>query len=499
MALSLPTIRVGMLSILCGVAAAASNLRADVLYGQPATGVPTITSSYWAPDGSDFDEHVWDSFWLANAGDISEVRWRGGYGGPRPGGTNNIVDFEIAIYPSITVGYEPDTDHPLFKYLISENGGGAPGNAGETFVETVGGVNLYDYHFVLPQTFMAAGRTNYWVQITAWQSGAPNWGFARASGGNGGNFALVPTENGDFHYVHRSGDTAFSLIGTLSNCTVPTVVQNPVPDEMCFNTRSVDLTVVVTGTGPFTYQWRRNGHPVFDGPNGGGTGGGATITGATTDHLHIMSPSYWHEPGDYDCVIANACGPSLSSAARLDVPFGAPNIAVQPGAASACAEGSAQFSVTTAGYAPFHFAWQWEVAVDTFAGIADGPTGFGGTFTGAGTGMLVITGVGAGDARRYRCVVSNACGSATSMPAALTVGGSACGPSCDSIDFNNDGLFPDTADIDDFLSVFSGGPCSNDPPTGSGCGDIDFNNDGLFPDTTDIDSLLSVFSGGDCV
>ncbi len=69
------------------------------------------------------------------------------------------------------------------------------------------------------------------------------------------------------------------------------------------------------------------------------------------------------------------------------------------------------------------------------------------------------------------------------------------GTACDSIDFNNDGLFPDTADIDDFLSVFSGGPCSNDP----NCGDIDFNNDELFPDTLDIDALLSVFSGGPCL
>ncbi|MFO0833283.1 MAG: hypothetical protein U0637_15735 [Phycisphaerales bacterium] len=68
------------------------------------------------------------------------------------------------------------------------------------------------------------------------------------------------------------------------------------------------------------------------------------------------------------------------------------------------------------------------------------------------------------------------------------------GPVCDSIDFNGDGLFPDTADIDDFLSVFSGGPCS----TGT-CGDIDYNNDGLYPDTADIDSLLSVFSGGPCL
>ncbi|HEX2838098.1 MAG TPA: hypothetical protein VHN77_08235, partial [Phycisphaerales bacterium] len=70
-----------------------------------------------------------------------------------------------------------------------------------------------------------------------------------------------------------------------------------------------------------------------------------------------------------------------------------------------------------------------------------------------------------------------------------------CGPVCDSIDYNADGLFPDTLDIDDFLSVFSGGPCSNDPV----CADIDFNNDGLFPDTLDIDSLLSVFSGGPCL
>ncbi len=65
---------------------------------------------------------------------------------------------------------------------------------------------------------------------------------------------------------------------------------------------------------------------------------------------------------------------------------------------------------------------------------------------------------------------------------------------CDAIDYNADGLFPDTADIDDFLSVFSGGACS----TGA-CGDTDFNNDGLFPDTADIDALLSVFSGGPCV
>jgi len=67
------------------------------------------------------------------------------------------------------------------------------------------------------------------------------------------------------------------------------------------------------------------------------------------------------------------------------------------------------------------------------------------------------------------------------------------GPTCDSVDFNGDGLFPDTQDIADFLTVFGGGAC----PTGA-CGDIDFNNDGLFPDTSDITVFLSVFGGGVC-
>jgi subtilisin family serine protease len=69
---------------------------------------------------------------------------------------------------------------------------------------------------------------------------------------------------------------------------------------------------------------------------------------------------------------------------------------------------------------------------------------------------------------------------------------------CDDIDFNNDGLFPDTQDIDDFISVFGGGTCASPNPPACN-NDLDFNNDGLFPDTLDIDALISVFSGGPCL
>jgi hypothetical protein len=64
---------------------------------------------------------------------------------------------------------------------------------------------------------------------------------------------------------------------------------------------------------------------------------------------------------------------------------------------------------------------------------------------------------------------------------------------CDSIDFNGDGLFPDDADLVNFLAVLAGNECS----TGT-CNDIDFNNDGLFPDDTDLVAFLTVLAGGDC-
>jgi hypothetical protein len=67
------------------------------------------------------------------------------------------------------------------------------------------------------------------------------------------------------------------------------------------------------------------------------------------------------------------------------------------------------------------------------------------------------------------------------------------GSACNSIDFNGDGLFPDDADLVEFLNVLAGGTCS----TGT-CDGIDFNNDGLFPDDADLVAFLRVLAGGSC-
>jgi hypothetical protein len=87
-----------------------------------------------------------------------------------------------------------------------------------------------------------------------------------------------------------------------------------------------------------------------------------------------------------------------------------------------------------------------------------------------------------------RAIISSPCGSTTLPDVSSTV------LLCDSIDFNNDGVSPDTADVEDLLAVFGGGACSNAPA----CNDIDFNNDGVSPDVEDVDAFLRVYGGGAC-
>ncbi len=62
---------------------------------------------------------------------------------------------------------------------------------------------------------------------------------------------------------------------------------------------------------------------------------------------------------------------------------------------------------------------------------------------------------------------------------------------CDSIDFNNDGVFPDDQDAIDFFDVLAGESCIP-------CSDIDFNNNFVFPEQDDVIQFMHVFSGGTC-
>ena len=75
--------------------------------------------------------------------------------------------------------------------------------------------------------------------------------------------------------------------------------------------------------------------------------------------------------------------------------------------------------------------------------------------------------------------------------------GNPCTVACDTIDFNQNGVFPEDQDVVDFFDVLAGGtPATCDAVLG--CQDIDFNNNGVFPEDQDVVDFFNVLAGGTC-
>ena len=77
---------------------------------------------------------------------------------------------------------------------------------------------------------------------------------------------------------------------------------------------TAQFRVSAAGAGSPTFQWRKDGLPLSDGPSGGGS----TIAGANAAVLVIAGVSA-ADAGAYDCSMDNGCGGILSAAATLTV------------------------------------------------------------------------------------------------------------------------------------------------------------------------------------
>ena len=193
---------------------------AGVLYQQsPSLIGGSFVSSWWDPDGSNYDQYVWDAFILDATANLGTVEWRGTFGASGP-----ATNFTVAIYGSIPAGTQPDFSRPpLVEYQTGDN-------AGQTFAGIFGGVAMYDHSFTLPVAFEALAGVKYWLQIEGWQPGFPDWSIAAGSGGDGSHFlcehnnltgdARTPA-GGDATaaggvptgcwFTARTGDAAFTL------------------------------------------------------------------------------------------------------------------------------------------------------------------------------------------------------------------------------------------------------------------------------------------------
>jgi len=254
----------GALALLIGVRAAAG---ADVAFTQPPDPAGGQYKSAWfAPDGMDNDEYVWDSFTLASSTAITEVRWRGAYTNYLSGaGKAPVYDFTVSIYGSAAANTEPDITHPpLVKYHTNNN-------AGETGAGTFGGVIMYDYHFTLPSPFQAVGGTKYWVQIEAYQGVTPtygwppDWSIAKGTGGNGSHFHRVGGTGG--YFTFRSGDCAFTLMKASGASFTINASESPVAAGTIMGAGAYpagsNATLTATASAGYGFfRWTENGTQV---------------------------------------------------------------------------------------------------------------------------------------------------------------------------------------------------------------------------------------------
>jgi hypothetical protein len=87
-----------------------------------------------------------------------------------------------------------------------------------------------------------------------------------------------------------------------------------------------------------------------------------------------------------------------------------PRVGIDPASSFVCPAGTVATSVSVSGTGPFTYQWRkGSNPIDTIANPS------------AATATLTLTNVGPDDVDSYDCVVTNACGSATSNPATLTI------------------------------------------------------------------------------
>jgi gliding motility-associated-like protein len=134
----------------------------------------------------------------------------------------------------------------------------------------------------------------------------------------------------------------------------------------------------------------------------------AVHTATTTATLNFTNVPFSHNGYQYRCVINNTCGNTFSSPATLTVTR-KPIITVQPVSQSGCANENYTFSVTATSDAG-NLTYQWQEDEGEGAGFVNLVNDA--TFSGVATATLTITNIGSiFDGDKYRCIVTNDCGS----------------------------------------------------------------------------------------
>ncbi|MCU0417225.1 MAG: immunoglobulin domain-containing protein [Cytophagaceae bacterium] len=263
-----------------------------------------------------------------------------------------------------------------------------------------------------PTNFTGCTGATIALSITATGSGISyQWQKDGTNLSNGGGVSGATTaslsiagassaNNGSYRCVVTSACGSInSTAATVTINTAPSITTHPTNQSVCSGA-NVSFGVVASGTG-LSYQWQRNGVNITNNAVYAGTSAATlNITGATIA-----------EAGSFTCIVTGSCTPSATSNAAILSISSLPSITTSPSSIAACLGANVNFTVVASGSG---ITYQWQKN-----GVA---MSNGGSISGVTTASLSITGVVAGDAANYTCVVSGTCTpSVTSSIAALTI------------------------------------------------------------------------------
>lgn len=194
-------------------------------------------------------------------------------------------------------------------------------SASVTFMVAVGGsLNVY-YAQNVPST--NAGNPNvFWYQNgnqvaaqsyvlnptsnTTYSKNTTNVSLTlnNVSGADAGNYTVVIT---NFWGSITSSPVALTVGG--ASAYAPVIAMNPPALVSLLAGQSTNISVTVTGTPPFAYQWRRNGTDLAD---------GTIYNGALTNTLSLMAVNP-NVSGNYTVAITNLSGAVTSSVASVNI------------------------------------------------------------------------------------------------------------------------------------------------------------------------------------
>ena len=197
---------------------------------------------------------------------------------------------------------------------------------------------------------------------------------------------LKVTADGSLYYLSIGSGSVFRVQYSPTN---PSITMNP-SNLTVTQGQPATFNVSASGSAPLNYQWQRNM---------------VNISGANSPSYTIASTILADNGAKFRCVVSNTISTATSSEATLTV-TAPPGITSQPGNQTVAQGQPASFTVGASGSAPLNYQWQRNMV----------------NVPGANSpGYMIAATVFADNGAKFRCVVSNSFGSATSNEATLTV------------------------------------------------------------------------------